>query len=57
MRSSELPSGMLRITWNSALLSKGSIFIFTQPVPTVAIAPSSNRVMPHRKIQRQKGCG
>jgi hypothetical protein len=38
--SSDDPSGMLRITWNSLLLSKGSIFTFTQPMPTVAIAPN-----------------
>ena len=51
--SSDDPSGMLRMTWNSDLLSKGSIFTFTQPRPTVAMLPSSRAVMPSRKAQRQ----
>ena len=54
VRSSELPSGMFRMIWNSLLLSKGSIFTFTQLMPTVAIEPSSNTVMPMRNVQRQK---
>ena len=41
VRSSALPSGMFRMIWNSLLLSNGSIFTFTQPMPTSAIAPSS----------------
>jgi hypothetical protein len=39
---------MFRITWNSLLLSNGSIFTFTQPMPTVAIAASSSTVMPEK---------
>ena len=34
VRSSALPSGMFRMIWNSLLLSNGSIFTFTQPMPT-----------------------
>jgi hypothetical protein len=41
VRSSALPSGMFRMIWNSLLLSNGSIFTFTQPMPTSAIAASS----------------
>ena len=40
--------------WNSLLLSNGSIFTFTQPMPTSAIAASSSAAMPPRKIQRQR---
>ena len=41
------------MTWNSLLLSKGSIFTFTQPSPTVAIEPSNKAVMPMRNVHRQ----
>ena len=47
---------MFRMIWNSLLLSNGSIFTFTQPSATSAIASSSSALIEPRKIQRQRGC-
>ena len=44
-----VPSGMSMMTWNSLLLSKGSIFTFTKPMPTSAMLPSSRAAMMPRK--------
>jgi hypothetical protein len=44
--SSVDPSGRSRITWNSDLLSKGSIFICTIRAATRPIEASRRRPMP-----------
>ena len=43
------PSGMSMMTWNSLLLSNGSIFTLTNPTPT-----RRYRAEQHRRDQRQK---
>jgi hypothetical protein len=42
------------MTWNSLLLSKGSIFTFTQPSGTKAAAPTSSRTTPARNSTRMR---
>ena len=50
--SSAVPSGMSTITWNSLLLSKGSIFTVTSSSGTSAIAASSSTATPARNSAR-----
>jgi hypothetical protein len=44
--SSAVPSGKSSTTWNSDLLSKGSIFTCTSFTPTSAMEPTSSTPTP-----------
>ena len=50
--SRAVPSGMSTITWNSLLLSNGSIFTVTSPSGTSATAAASSTATPIRKSSR-----
>jgi hypothetical protein len=53
--SSGVPSSWSTSTWNSLLLSKGSIFTFTKPSATIPIDARSTATMPAKKPQRSDG--
>ena len=42
-------------TWNSDLLSKGSIFTCTLPISTSPAEPTSSKTIPARNAHRQRG--
>ena len=52
VRSKVVPSGMSMITWNSFLLSKGSILTATVLVMNMAMDPSSIRMLIPKKAIR-----
>jgi hypothetical protein len=47
-----VPSGWSIITWNSLLLSKGSILTFTRPTPTSAAEARKSAITKAKNAQR-----